>query len=727
MTDYTVGDTIYHKFTTRAFATGIPTVLAGTPVVSIYEDDSVTQITAGITLSVDFDSVVGLNHLTVVVTGANGYEIDKFYQAVITTGTVGGVSVVGETVWTFSLGASASAQDLANGTDGLGAIKADTAEIGTAGAGLSDITLNAASIDLVWDEVLTGGTHNVTNSSGRRLRQLQESGAVYGGQIYVDTVNGTAGTTSFENGTSDNAVLTIADAKTISTSVGIPDFHIINGSSITLAESTVNESYFGDNWTLALGGQACGGAHFEGATVSGIATGTGTSFSRGEIGTVTLGDDAHIDEAGLSGTITLPVGSINLFHCHHDGATAPILDFGAAVGSTTAHIHHYSGGIELQNFGDNGTDIVHLDGMGKLIINVNSSGGTVNLRGNWEIEDNDGNATINYDDQSQGYDNGRIWIDTLAGVAGTNDHINGTADNPSLTIADAKTLSTSTGLSDFAIINGSTITLAESTDNESYFGDNWILAQGGQSADGAYFQGATVSGVATSAVSVNYEGCNFGTASLALAHCDFCAFAGTVTQTTAGDYEYHNCYSKGTTPPVFTKTAGQAINVEFHNYSGDITVSGLQSGDVIELGGMFRTVVLNGADATVHIHGHYETLTNNLTGSPTVQISGATKFGDTADILTDTVEIGTAGVGLTNITINAASVTAILTTQMTEAYAADGTAPTLAEALFLIQQNIQEFAISGTTITTKKLDGSTTAATYTLDDGTSPTSRTRAS
>lgn len=76
--------------------------------------------------------------------------------------------------------------------------------------------------------------------------------------------------------------------------------------------------------------------------------------------------------------------------------------------------------------------------------------------------------------------------------------------------------------------------------------------------------------------------------------------------------------------------------------------------------------------------------------------------------------------------VGGASVSDILTTQMTEDYAADGVAPTLAQALFLIQQTIGDFAIAGTTITTKRLDGSTTAATYTLDDGTNPTSRTRA-
>lgn len=68
---------------------------------------------------------------------------------------------------------------------------------------------------------------------------------------------------------------------------------------------------------------------------------------------------------------------------------------------------------------------------------------------------------------------------------------------------------------------------------------------------------------------------------------------------------------------------------------------------------------------------------------------------------------------------------AVATTALTEAYAADGAAPTLAQAIFAIQQRLTEFAISGTTITVKKLDGSTTAMTLTLDDATTPTSSTR--
>ncbi len=131
MTDYTLGDTFDIKFTTRAFSTGVPTTLAGTPSVAAYPDNSVTEITTGITLSVDFDARTGLNNVRIVATGGNGYASGSTYSLVITAGTVGGTSVVGEVVGEFTLGRSAAAVDLANGTDGLGAIKGQTAAIET--------------------------------------------------------------------------------------------------------------------------------------------------------------------------------------------------------------------------------------------------------------------------------------------------------------------------------------------------------------------------------------------------------------------------------------------------------------------------------------------------------------------------------------------------------------------------------------------------------------------
>lgn len=103
MRDYALGTTFDLKFTTRSFTTGAPTTLAGTPVISAYPDNNTTELTAGITLTADFDSRTGMNNVRVVATGGNGYASGSNYALVITTGTVGGVSVVGEVIGEFSL------------------------------------------------------------------------------------------------------------------------------------------------------------------------------------------------------------------------------------------------------------------------------------------------------------------------------------------------------------------------------------------------------------------------------------------------------------------------------------------------------------------------------------------------------------------------------------------------------------------------------------------------
>ena len=118
-------------------------------------------------------------------------------------------------------------------------------------------------------------------------------------------------------------------------------------------------------------------------------------------------------------------------------------------------------------------------------------------------------------------------------------------------------------------------------------------------------------------------------------------------------------------------------------------------------------------------------------------------------ILVDTAVIGSAGAGLSGVPWNAAwdaevqsevadalaaydpptkaEMDAMWTTAATESYASDGAAATPAQLLYMILCAVSEFSVSSTTITGKKVDGSTTAMTWTLDDASSPTSRTRAS
>lgn len=63
---------------------------------------------------------------------------------------------------------------------------------------------------------------------------------------------------------------------------------------------------------------------------------------------------------------------------------------------------------------------------------------------------------------------------------------------------------------------------------------------------------------------------------------------------------------------------------------------------------------------------------------------------------------------------------------LTEAYAADGAAATPAQLLYMIWAMLAERSVSSTTVTVKKLDGSTNAMTFTLNDASNPTSITRA-
>lgn len=102
--DYDAGGVLYTKFTTYRPSTGAPFTLAGTPVVSIYKDGSLTQGTTGVTLTVDFDGVTGLHHLA-IDTSADGtfFSAGSHFEAVITTGTVDSVSVVGSCIASFSL------------------------------------------------------------------------------------------------------------------------------------------------------------------------------------------------------------------------------------------------------------------------------------------------------------------------------------------------------------------------------------------------------------------------------------------------------------------------------------------------------------------------------------------------------------------------------------------------------------------------------------------------
>ena len=68
----------------------------------------------------------------------------------------------------------------------------------------------------------------------------------------------------------------------------------------------------------------------------------------------------------------------------------------------------------------------------------------------------------------------------------------------------------------------------------------------------------------------------------------------------------------------------------------------------------------------------------------------------------------------------------VWTTAISDSVPADGTIPSPLQALYMIMQFLGERSVSGTTLTVKKVNGSTSLMTFTLDSATAPTSITRA-
>lgn len=246
-----------------------------------------------------------------------------------------------------------------------------------------------------WDAVITAGNHNITNSAGKVLRELKESPGYEGGFIHIDTVNGAAGTENYVNGTLDNPVNNIADANTLAASLNLCRFRVVSGSSLTFAASQQNQEFWGENWTLVLGGQDVSGTFFHGGDVSGSCTGAVVpKFEHCDMNGVTV-PPCTMYICGFSGNMVLgSAGDYFFYDCFSEvaGTATPSIDVGAAVGTTNVNLRRYSGGMEFKNLGQAGTDNVSIEGFGNVIANANCIGGTIAVRGNLTREDNSNGA-----------------------------------------------------------------------------------------------------------------------------------------------------------------------------------------------------------------------------------------------------------------------------------------------------------------------------------------------
>jgi len=327
--DFALSTTIYAKFCTVT-TTGAPTQLAGSPVVSVYENDDNTQITSGVTLNVDEDGVTGLNQLVIVASGANGFEAGKFYDAVITTGTVGGTSVVGYCVASFTIEATSALRPT------TAARTLDVTAGGNAGVDWANVEAPTTTL------ALTGTTIATTQKVD--VETIKTNPVVNAGTVTFPTTATLASTTNITAGT----MTTTTTATNLTNAPTNGDFTSTMKTSIgTAVAASAVASVTGAVGSVASGGIAA--ASFAAGAINAAAIADGAidaaTFAAGAI-TATVIADASIDAATFAANaITSTVIADDAITDAKVASDVTIASVTGAVGSVTGAVGSVTGAV----------------------------------------------------------------------------------------------------------------------------------------------------------------------------------------------------------------------------------------------------------------------------------------------------------------------------------------------------------------------------------------------
>jgi hypothetical protein len=380
--DVRLGDTIDLKFTTRSFTTGAPTTLAGTPVISAYVGNSTTQLTAGITLTVDFDAVTGLHNIRVVATSGNGYATASNYDLVITTGTVGGVSVVGEVVGSFSIEARSAVMPT------TAARTLDISSTGEAGVDWANVGTPSSTVNLSATTVATVTTAatatNVTTVNGLAANVITAASiaadaitdAKVASDVTIASVTGSVGSVTGAVGSVTGAVGSVTGSVGSVAAGGITEasFATTAGSVSPLGIIDQGTAQSATGTTLVLRAAAAfANSEIVGATILITGGSAGVGQSRVITGYVSATDTATVDTwtTTPTGTITYKIFStppassssppaVNLTHVNGAAQTATLDTIKADTAATltdTAEIGTAGAGLTNINLPNQTMDI----------------------------------------------------------------------------------------------------------------------------------------------------------------------------------------------------------------------------------------------------------------------------------------------------------------------------------------------------------------------------------
>lgn len=226
--------------------------------------------------------------------------------------------------------------------------------------------------------------------------------------------------------------------------------------------------------------------------------------------------------------------------------------------------------------------------------------------------------------QSVGYANGAVWVDTTHGVAGSELYVNGTADNPCSTWADALLIGANLNLHRFHLSSETSITLTADSSAYEIIGAGSGVELNGQNITGTQFSYCTISGTGTGTSSPHFIECSLGTATLPAAILDRCGLAATVTCGSSGDYFLVDCFSQGSGSgsPIFDLNGVGSSNISVRRFGGGLRLQGLTTGDVVSaeatVGGSLN---LDGTAGSVEVRGRWKQVVDNSSGALTIVVS----------------------------------------------------------------------------------------------------------
>lgn len=272
--------------------------------------------------------------------------------------------------------------------------------VSTAITGLKRATVKSAGTPIaVFDVIMYDITDRLTCVQiGTAF--AREEAAYPGRRIYIDTVNGTAGTVPCENGTVNRPVASWADAKTLATTLGYNEFYVVGGSTLTLSSSAADYNFDGENYAFYPNGENIGGTVVRNATVSmsvSSATTAGTKLIACRINQLIVSVGIELrDCLFINGNEHDLSPACKFYNCRSDtlAANPPIFDFqGSGLPSKTATFMNWVGDLRIKRLYNGGR--CHIYGRGIITIDADCTGGLIRLRGDLEIDD----------DVSGGFDN----------------------------------------------------------------------------------------------------------------------------------------------------------------------------------------------------------------------------------------------------------------------------------------------------------------------------------